>query len=136
MVRSNLLSESSVQDGGPFCEAGLLAEWRQNRCGFAGLLLSILQLFLHGGWMHLSEWLVRTGRVEDAPASSWRAWLISAALVFSLTVTMVALFLSIVGATRERPRTPACVGIVLSFFAGSFVTFALLLSILTGSGRG
>jgi hypothetical protein len=111
----------------------MIAQWRSNRGGFAGLVLSIVQLLLHALWIGITETLSALGEPENFTANSWQAWLIVGLLLLSGTVTMLALFLSLHGSINGRPRTPAVIGLTVSFFTGAFVTFILLLTAL-GSG--
>ena len=59
-------------------EPGMIAQWRSNRGGFAGLLLSIVQLLMHGLWIGITEILTARGELANVTSSSWQAWLIVA----------------------------------------------------------
>ena len=114
-------------------DASLIAQWRNNSIGMVGLVLGLVQLAMHGLWIGITESFVSYGELIDMTVVSWQAWLIVALLLLSGITTMLALFLSLYGSIRGRPRTPAMVGLVISFFTGTFVTFVLLLTAL-GSG--
>ena len=114
-------------------DASLIAQWRKNSIGMVGLVLSLVQLAMHGLWIGITESFASRGDLADITAASWQAWLIVGLLLLSGITTMLALFLSLNGSIRGRPRTPAVVGLVISFFTGTFVTFVLLLTAL-GSG--
>lgn len=114
-------------------DASLVAQWRNNSIGMVGLVLSLVQLAMHGLWIGITESFASRGNLADVTAASWQAWLIVGLLLLSGIATMLALFLSLNGSIRGRPRTPAVVGLVISFFTGTFVTFVLLLTAL-GSG--
>lgn len=107
-------------------EPGLIAQWRQNRTGFAGLLFSGVQLLMHGLWIGLTEALARSA--ENISMSSWQAWLIVGGLLLSGVATMLAMFLSLQGSIHGEPKTPALIGLAVSFFTGALVTFVLLLT--------
>ena len=114
-------------------DPSLIAQWRNNPIGMVGLVLSLVQLAMHGLWIVITEAFASRGDLTDVNATSWQAWLIVGLLLLSGVVTMLALFLSLNGSIRGRPRTPAVAGLVISFFTGMFVTFVLLLTAL-GSG--
>lgn len=116
-------------------DAGVIAQWRSNPAGFAGLILSLVQLLMHGIWIGVTETLASRGDLADITAASWQAWLIVGLLLASGVATMIALFLSLQGSIHGRPRTPAVVGLVLSFFTGTLVTFVLLLTALASGAQ-
>ncbi len=113
-------------------DAGLFVQWRANRAGFAGMILSAVQLGLHGLWISVTEQMAR-GDGELSP-ESWQAWLIVGLLLLSGATTMLALFLSLLGCIHGRPRAPAVIGLVVSFFTGTLLTFVLLLTALASGG--
>ncbi len=115
-------------------EPGIIAQWRRNRTGFAGLVLSLLQLSMHALWIGVTETLAARGDLKDLSADQWQAWLIVIMLMASAVATMLAIFLSLHGAIHGRPKTPAVAGLILSFFCGSLITFVLLLSALASGG--
>jgi len=115
-------------------EPGILAQWRSNRTGFAGLLLSLLQLMMHACWIGITEALAARGDLKELSSANWQAWLIVLLLLASAVATMLAMFLSLHGAIHGKPRTPAFAGLVLSFFCGTLITFVLLLSALASGG--
>jgi len=117
-------SQSTAED------AGIISQWRANRTGFAGLVLSLIQLLMHATWISITEALAARGDLKDLSADNWQAWLIVIVLMMSALTTMLALFLSLHGTIHGRPRTPAITGLVLSFFCGTLITFVLLLSAL------
>jgi len=116
-------------------DLGLIAQWRLNPTGMTGLVLSIVQLMMHGSWIGATEVLAARGDLADITASSWQGWLIVGALLLSGITTMVALFLSLHGSIHGRPRTPAITGLMLSFFTGTLVTFILLLTALASGSQ-
>lgn len=105
-----------------------MTQWRANPSGFAGLLLSLVQLALHGLWVGITESLAHGG--EEINLASWQMWVITGLVLLSGVTTMLALFLSLHGTIHGRPRTPAAVGLVISFFTGTLITFVLLLTAL------
>jgi hypothetical protein len=111
-------------------EPGIIAQWRGNRTGFAGLILSVVQLLMHATWIGVTETLAARGDLKDLSADNWQAWLIVLLLITSAVTTMVAMFLALHGTIHGRPRTPAIIGLVLSFFCGTLITFALLFNAL------
>ena len=127
------MSSRRLESQSPAGDASLIAQWRNNSIGMVGLVLSLVQLAMHGLWIGITEFFASRGNLADVTAASWQAWLIVGLLLLSGIVTMLALFLSLNGSIRGRPRTPAVVGLVISFFTGTFVTFVLLLTAL-GSG--
>ena len=112
-------------------EVGVITQWRSNPGGFAGLVMSIVQLFMHGLWIGLTEMLAAGGNLEDVTTFSWQAWLSVALLLLSGVTTMLALFLSLYGSIDGQPKTPAVIGLTVSFFTGASVTFVLILTALT-----
>lgn len=117
-------------------EPGIITQWRRNRTGFAGLILSLLQLLMHALWIGVTETMAARGDLKDLSADQWQAWLIVTMLMASAVATMLAIFLSLHGAIHGRPRTPAIAALILSFFCGALITFVLLLSALASGGTG
>lgn len=109
---------------------GMIAEWRRNRSGVAGLVLSIVQLLMHGLWLGVTEVIAARGDNAEITSGSWQAWLIVGLLLVSGCLTMLALFLSLHGSLSGCPRTPGVIGLLVSFFTGTLVTFVLLLTAL------
>lgn len=122
------MAAASEQSQSTAEEPGIIAQWRMNPAGFAGLVLSGVQLLMHGLWVGITEALAHSA--EEISMASWQAWLIVGLLLLSGVMTMVALFLSLQGSIHGRPRTPAFVGLAVSFFTGMLVTFVLLLTAL------
>ncbi|MCH2202123.1 MAG: hypothetical protein MK102_09140 [Fuerstiella sp.] len=111
-------------------EDGIIAQWRSNRPGFAGLILSFLQLLMHGLWLGITESPLGRLAFGDIQTSPWQRWLIVGLLIMSFVATFSALFLSLYGSINNQPKTPAVVGLILSFFTGAFLTFVFLLTAL------
>jgi ABC-type Fe3+-siderophore transport system permease subunit len=108
-------------------------EVRQNRPGFAGFVLSLVQLVLHGAWLGLAFFLAGSGKAEELNPSSPLAWLIVLLMLLGVLCTACALFLSLYGSLRGKPKVLALIGLALSFFVGTTTTFILLLSVLQSS---
>ncbi|MEZ6063144.1 MAG: hypothetical protein R3C19_22595 [Planctomycetaceae bacterium] len=105
----------------------------QNRAGSVGFLLSILQLAIYAGMFGLMSHLVSSGRAEELNEHSAESWTVVVLLLAGMLTTAVALFLSLYGAIRGVPKTPAIIGLCLSFFVGATVTFVLLIGALSGA---
>ncbi len=116
-------------------DAGIIRQWRRNRVGSAGLLLSIVQLLMHAAWIGITETAARRGHLKDASISDGFAWAVVLLMIGSFAASLVALFLSLYGSIHGRPRTPALIGLAISFFCGTLVTFLLVLTALAGGGR-
>lgn len=105
---------------------------KTNTHGFYGFLLSLLQLFIHAGWLLFVAWLAETEQAEQLDARSWQMWVIVSLIVAGSLCTAVSLFLCLYGAIHGRPKIPALIGLCLSFFVGATTTFVLLLNLLRG----
>ena len=115
-------------------DSSVLSQWRANRTGFAGLLLSIVQIVLHAGWIGTTELLAANDNTRSLQDGGWQAWLIVGGVGVSTVATMMSLFLSLHGSIHGRPRTPAIIGLMIAFFCGSLITFVLLLTALAAGG--
>ena len=93
-----------------------------NQPGFAGFLLSLLQLFGHATWIMLIWYFASTGQAKTLNADSFESWLIVAILGVSLLLTAVALFVCLFYGLRREPRSLALIGFLLSFFVGVLAT--------------
>ncbi|MCA9050219.1 MAG: hypothetical protein KDA89_15895, partial [Planctomycetaceae bacterium] len=100
------------------------------RVGLIGFALSLLQLVVHGLWIAFASWLAATGIAAKLKSGDWQLWVIAILIVVGAVLTMVSLFLCLYGSIRCRPKTLALTGLAISFFVGSFTTFALLLNAL------
>jgi len=116
-------------------EPGMIAQWRSNRPGFAGLVLSFIQLLMHGLWLGITESPVGRRAFSDGATGPWQRWLIVGLLIMSFAATLSALFLSLYGSVNGHPKTPAVVGLILSFFTGAFLTFVFLLTALAAGAQ-
>ena len=124
---------SAAKSSAPATDPGLLAQWRENRFGFVGLVLTAVQLLLHLMWIGLTEYMAAQGNLKEVSLGTWQAWLIVLLVLVSGMTTMLSLFLSLYGSIHGRPRTPALIGLAVSFFCGALITFVLLLTALTGA---
>ena len=109
-------------------------QWQANRTGFVGLVLSIVQIVLHAGWIGITEVMAANETTHSLEDGGWQAWLIVAGVGVSTVTTMMSLFLSLHGSIHGRPRTPAIIGLIMSFFCGALITFVLLLTALAAGG--
>ncbi|GAB5441534.1 MAG: hypothetical protein Fues2KO_18830 [Fuerstiella sp.] len=109
-----------------------LALLKQNPFGYYGFLCSLVQLAVHAGWLTFVSVLAGSAEAADLDGSSWQMWVIVGLIIIGGLLTAVGLFLSLYGAIHGRPKTAAVVGLCLSFFVGSTVTFVLLLNLLSG----
>ncbi len=124
MASSSTRSQTASQ------EVGIVTQWRLNPVGFAGLVMSIVQLLMHGLCIGLTETLAARGNVTTLTDVSWQSWFIVGLLLLSGVLTMFAILLSLRGSIHGQPKTPAIIGLTLSFFTGTLVTFVLLLTAL------
>ncbi|MEZ6130996.1 MAG: hypothetical protein R3C59_20185 [Planctomycetaceae bacterium] len=109
-------------------EPGFLKQVKQNPHGLAGFILSLLQLVVHGVWMAFATLLASTGQAQQLDSGSWQLWVIAVLILLGGILTMVSLFLCLYGAIRGTPKALAIAGLCLSFFVGTFTTFALLMN--------
>ncbi|MCH2212472.1 MAG: hypothetical protein MK110_14295 [Fuerstiella sp.] len=116
-------------------EPGVIAQWRSNQPGFFGLVLSFIQLLMHGLWLGITESAVGRRVFSDVASSPGQRWLIVGLLIISCVATLSALFFSIYGSVSAEPKTPAIVGLILSFFTGAFLTFVFLLTALAAGAQ-
>ena len=126
------MAETQKPDG---ADVSIIRQWRRNRVGAAGLVLSVVQFLMHAAWIGITETAARSGHLKDASISDGFAWAVVLLMISSFAASLVALFLSLYGAIHGRPRTPALIGLALSFFCGTLVTFLLVLTALAGGGR-
>jgi len=113
-------------------DPSFLEQVRQNRPGFVGFGLSLLQLVVHGCWIGFASWLSRTDQAQQLDSGSWQLWVITVLILLGGVLTMVSLFLCLYGAIRGNPKALAIVGLCVSFFVGTFTTFALLMNAMGG----
>jgi ABC-type Fe3+-siderophore transport system permease subunit len=108
-----------------------LQQVRQNRFGYVGFLLSMLQLVAHAGWFGFVCWLSSSGQATELQPGAWQLWVVMSLIVLGAVLTMVSLFLCLYGAIHGKPKALALVGLSVSFFVGAFTTFALLIQATT-----
>lgn len=100
---------------------------RENRPGRIGFTMSIVQLFGHIGWFVMVQSLVSTGEARQLTSEDIRSWLIIGLLGGSTFLTITSMFVCLYFGLRRPPRLLPLLGLGLSFFTGSFVTFLILL---------
>jgi len=110
----------------PESNEGFLQQVRQNRPGWIGFLLSMLQLLVHGSWITMNALLAAGANGQPVEPATWQMWLFTILIIAGAALTMVSLFLCLYGAIHGKPKSLALVGLAVSFFIGMFTTFALL----------
>ncbi|MEZ6126508.1 MAG: hypothetical protein R3C49_25580 [Planctomycetaceae bacterium] len=110
-------------------DEGFLRQVSRNRIGLIGFGLSLLQLVFHGAWLTFAAWLSAQGVAQTLPAGAWQLWTISLLMLTGGVLTMVSLFLCLVGSLHGHPRILAALGLCLSFFVGILTTFVLLMKV-------
>lgn len=125
-AKSRTKAVTQNTDAGP----GFYEQVSRNRPGLIGFALSMLQLLVHAGWMLLASWLSATNQAQQLDSGSWQLWVLSVLILLGGALTMVSLFLCLYGAISGSPKALAIVGLCVSFFVGTFTTFALLMNAL------
>ncbi|MBL8814644.1 MAG: hypothetical protein JNL58_01345 [Planctomyces sp.] len=100
---------------------------RENRPGRIGFSLSVLQLLGHIAWFVMVQSLVNSGEAKQLTSEDSRAWVIIGLLGGSTFLTITSMFICLYFGLRRSPRLLPLMGLGLSFFTGSFVTFLILL---------
>lgn len=121
----NQIAGADGQDLTPREYAQLLI--RNNRAGLIGFGLSAVQLIGHLTWIILVQSLVASGSAKNLSSGDSMAWVIVALLTTSTVLTMISMFVCLFFGLRKSPRLLPLMGLGLSFFTGSFVTFLILL---------
>jgi len=123
--RSPPVTPSNAPDSPGFYE-----QVSRNRPGLVGFGLSMLQLVVHASWMLFATWLTGTDQAQQLDSGSWQLWVLSILILLGGALTMVSLFLCLYGTIKGTPKALAIVGLCVSFFVGTFTTFALLMNVL------
>ena len=105
---------------------------KQNRYGFVGFCLSVLQIVAHGCWMAFATHLASTGQAEGLTSDDWQMWVIAILIIIGAILTAVSLFLCLYGAIHGKPKILAIIGLCISFFVGVLTTFTLIVNAAQG----
>lgn len=100
---------------------------QHNRSGLTGFVLSVIQLVGHISWIILVQSLVASGSARNLSSDDVMAWVIVSLLTVSTVLTMISMFVCLFFGLRRSPRLLPLLGLGVSFFTGSFVTFLILL---------
>lgn len=111
-----------------------LQQVKQNRFGFVGFVLSMLQLAVHACWIAFVSWLSATGQAVHLQPGAWQLWLVMVFIALGALLTAISLFLCLYGSIHGHPKALAYVGLCVSFFVGAFTTFALLIQATAPDG--